>query len=243
MCKLENLLKYCGSDFTFHHLNNCIRCFLHIINICMSHIVASYTWVSKEYLKSLRFKGDDDSDNNNDNNDDDNDNNDDDNDNDNNNDNDNDNNDSDNDNALPRGHIPMLRLKNNLQFDTMSAEDWAWFSGIKHDPVKHARTVIHILHSSDQRKQNFKEVIKNGNKSGWFRAVDSSTIVVPDLEPLCDVKTQWDSTYAMIEHLVVLWPVSIPVVSGFNHGVLSVIPILAGYWLLFQHGRQWALRL
>ena len=53
------------------------------------------------------------------------------------------------------------------------------------------------------------------------------------MEPLRDVKTRWDSTYAMIERLVVLRPVSIPAVSNFNHGVLSVIPTLAGYRLLF----------
>jgi hypothetical protein len=47
-------------------------------------------------------------------------------------------------------------------------------------------------------------VIKNGNKSGWFKGVDSFAIVVPDLKPLRDVKTQWDSTYTMIERLVVL---------------------------------------
>ena len=60
-------------------------------------------------------------------------------------------------------------------------------------------------------------------------AVDSSAIVVPNLEPLRNVKTQWDSTYAMIKCLVVLQPVSIPAVSGFNHDVLSMIPALAGY--------------
>jgi hypothetical protein len=43
--------------------------------------------------------------------------------------------------------------------------------------------------------------------------------MMPDLKPLRNVKTQWDSTYAMIKHLVVLWPVSIPAASCFNHGV------------------------
>ena len=87
------------------------------------------------------------------------------------------------------------------------------------DPIKRARAVVRILRSSDQRKRDFKEVIKNGNKSGWFRGVNSFVIVVPDLELLCDVKTRWDSTYAMIERLVALQPVSIPAASCFNHGV------------------------
>jgi hypothetical protein len=271
MCELEALLKYHDTDFKFNHLNNRIRCFPHIINICMSHIIASCTWVSKEYLKSLRSEGDDhlssfnignnndnddnddDDDDNDDNNDDDNNDNNDDDNNDNNDDNDNDDNDNDdndndnndnddndnddnddnnNDNddddnnnsnntASPqriRWDNPTFKLK-NFNLNGLSTEERAWFSGMKCDPVKRACTVVCILHSSDQRKQDFKEVIKNRNKSEWFRGVDSSVIVVPDLEPLHDVKTRWDFTYAMIEHLVALRPVSIPVVSYFNHGV------------------------
>ena len=109
MRELEALLKYRESDFTFHHLKNRIRCFPHIINICVSHIVASCTRVSKGYLKSLRSEGDGDDDNNNNNDDNDNDNDNDDNDNDDDNDDDN-----DSDNVLPRGDIPTLKLKKNL---------------------------------------------------------------------------------------------------------------------------------
>ena len=113
---------------------------------------------------------------------------------------------------------PTFKLK-NFDLNRLSTEEWAWFSGMKHDSVKRARTVVCILHSSDQRKQDFKKVIKNGNKSEWFKGIDSSVIMVPDLEPLHDVKTWWDFTYAMIKHLVALWLVSIPAVSYFNHGV------------------------
>jgi hypothetical protein len=163
------------------------------------------TRVSKEYLKSLKSEGDDGlsySDNNNNNDD-------------------NNNNNSHNNIALPRKirwDILKLKLK-NFELNELSVKDQAWFSGMNRDPIKHARAVVHILRSSDQRKQDFKEVIKNGNKSGWFRGINSFAIVVPNLEPLCDVKTQWDSTYAMIEHLVVLRPVSILAASCFNHGV------------------------
>ena len=217
MRELEALLKY--RDTEFSHLNNRVRCFPHIINICASHIIASCTRVSKEYLKLLRSQGDGDDDDDDDSDDDDvvdddddNDDNDNDNDSDNNNDNDNDN---DNDNSytnipLPRGirlDIPQLKLK-TLKLDGLSAEERAWFAGMRRDPVKRARTVVRILRSSDQRKQGFKEVIKSGNQSGWFKRVDGSVIVVKDLEPLRDVKTRWDSTFAMIERLLMLRPVS-----------------------------------
>jgi len=217
MHELEDLLKCRDSDFQFDHLNNRIRCFPHIINICVSHIITSSTRVSKEYLKSLRSEDDNDLSVENDSYNNDNDNVDDDDDDNNN----NNNNNNDNCNAFPqklRQDIPKLKLK-NFELNELSADECAWFSGMKCDPIKRALKVVRILRLSDQRKRDFKEVIKNGNKSGWFRGINSSVLVVPDLEPLRDVKTRWDSTYAMIERLVVLRPVSIPAVNCFNHGV------------------------
>jgi len=137
MCKLRALLKHHDSDFKFNHLNNYIWCFLHIINICMSHIIASSIWVPKEYLKSLRSEGDDVSPFENDYNDDDDDNGDDDNDND--------------DSNFPQRigqDIPKLKLK-NFELDRLSAEEQAWFLGMKHNPIKRACMVVCVLHSSD----------------------------------------------------------------------------------------------
>jgi hypothetical protein len=208
MRELDRLLKRRDLKVKFNHLTNRVRCFPHIINICVSHIIALSTRVSKEYLESLGSEGDDDDSSssvgNEDGDDDDSDSDD--------NDNDNDNDDSD----VPR-KIRELKLK-KFDLNGLSTEERTWFSGMKRDPVKRARTVVRILRSSDQRKRDFKEVIKNGNKSGWFRGFKSSVVVVPDLEPLRDVKTRWDSTFAMIERLLMLRPVSIPAISCFNYG-------------------------
>ena len=46
-------------DFMFNHLNNCVMCYLHIINICTAHIVATSTQVSMKYLDSCGLDGDD----------------------------------------------------------------------------------------------------------------------------------------------------------------------------------------
>jgi hypothetical protein len=229
MRELQLLLNRHDSDYKFHHLNNRIRCFPHIINICVSHIIASCTRVSKEYLESLRCGDDDDIsfsslniENDDDDDDDDDDGDDDDGDGDDGDGDDDDNDDDDDgddDDDIPfprraRQHIPRLKLQ-KIKLDGLSAEEVAWFSNIKRDPIKRARRVIRILRSSDQRKRQFKQVIKNGNDSGWFRDANSSTIKVPDVEPLRDVKTRWDSTFMMIERLLVLQPVS--AVSHFNH--------------------------
>jgi hypothetical protein len=165
MHELECLLKNCDSSFKFHHLNNHIQYFPHIINICMSYIVVSTTQVSKEYLKSCRSEG-----------------------------NDNlkeyDDNDDNTNTFLWRigQTVPKFKPK-NFRLDGLSVEEWAWFSGLKRDPVKHACMVICILQLSDQRMQNFKKVIKDGNKNGWFTDTNKSVIMVPDLNVKCDVKT------------------------------------------------------
>ncbi|KAN0103884.1 Ribonuclease H-like domain containing protein [Russula decolorans] len=60
MRELEALLKLHDDDIEFDHLNNRIRCYPHIINICSSHIIASSTCISKRFLETLKseFAGD-----------------------------------------------------------------------------------------------------------------------------------------------------------------------------------------
>jgi hypothetical protein len=198
MRELEGLLKQHDSTIKFHHLNNRIRCYLHIINICSSHIVASSTHISKQFCKTLNSKSDgdlgyfniesddDDSDDDSDDND-----------------------DSDNDGSknnrelFAQEDIPELTL-NKEQLDISDDEERAWHTGLKCDPIKRACRIVCILHLSDQRKQGFKDVIKTRNKSSRFRSPDDKVIQLPDLELLCDVKTRWDSVYCMLEHLLVL---------------------------------------
>jgi hypothetical protein len=54
MRELEALLKLRNDDIKFDHLNNRICCYLHIINICSSHIIASSTRISKRFLEILK---------------------------------------------------------------------------------------------------------------------------------------------------------------------------------------------
>jgi hypothetical protein len=207
MRELEALLKLHDDDIEFDHLNNRIRCYPHIINICSSHIIASSTRISKRFLETLKseFAGDlvysniegdeDDEDDDEDDEDDDED--------------DEDGEDDDDDDSrLFARKIPELTL-NEEQFDILDDKVRAWYIGLKRDPIKRARRIVRIVRSSDQRKQAFKKVINTGNHSGWFRSHDNEVIELPDLELLRDVKTRWDSVYCMIEHLLVLRPVSV----------------------------------
>src|SRR5258708_27339867 len=110
--------------------------------------------------------------------------------------------------------IPKLTL-NKEQLDIFDDEAWALYTGLKCDPIKHAHRIVHIICSLDQRKQVFKKVINTGKNSGWFRYHNNEVIKLPDLELLHNVKTQWDSVYRMIEHLLELQPVSVHMYGPF----------------------------
>ena len=58
MRELEALLKRHNNNIEFDHLNNQIRCYPYIINICLSHIIASSTHISKQYLEALKSESD-----------------------------------------------------------------------------------------------------------------------------------------------------------------------------------------
>src|SRR5260370_31655700 len=186
MRELEALLKRHNNNIEFDHLNNQIRCYPYIINICLSHIIASSTHISKQYLEALKSKSDgdlvysnieDDNDNNDDDNDD-------------GNGNGNGSNINDNDAHLfaQETNIPKLTL-NEEQLDIFDDEARALYTGLKCDPIKRARRIVCIVRSSDQRKQVFKNVISTRNDIGWFRSHNNEVIKLPDLELLRNVKT------------------------------------------------------
>src|SRR5713226_8484964 len=215
MQELEALLKRHDNNIEFDHLNNRIRCYPHIINICSSHIIASSTCISKQYLEALKSESDgdlvysniedDDDDNDNDN----------DNGNGNGNGNGGDINDNDAHLFAQETDIPELTLDKE-QLNIFDDKARALYTGLKCDPIKCACRIVCIVRSSDQRKQVFKNVISTGNDSGWFRSHNNEVIKLPDLELLHDVKTRWDLVYHMIEHLLELRPVSVHMYRPFR---------------------------
>jgi hypothetical protein len=185
MRELGVLLKRRG--IKFNHLDYRIRCLPHIIDICASHIVASCTQVSEEYVNSIspRFDvtisdGDcgssGDSGDNRDNRD-----------------------DKDSVAILRRirQDLPKSKLE-GFKLDNMNvAEEGAWLLAMERNPIDRARMVVRLLCLSNQRNC-FLEAIEAANKSA----------TLPDLELLCDDETQWESTCTMIDNLVGLRPVS-----------------------------------
>jgi hypothetical protein len=196
MRELQVLLEQHDKTIKFDHRNNRIRCYPHVINICSSHVIASSTRISKKFVETLKSACDGDLGYSNIEDDDDED--------------DDEDDDGDNDNYGTHSFardIPELTLDDE-QLDKLDDKTWDFYRHLKSDPIKRARRIVRILRSSDERRQAFKKVIENGNRSGWFVS-QNKVIQIRDLELLRDVKTRWDSVYRMIERLLQLRLVSV----------------------------------
>ena len=160
----------------FDHQTNCVQCYAHIINICCSHIIASFTSVSKPYLSRLKVPldlgsvmcDDSDSDNESECSDDDY------------------IDDQDYDLALPS----FYSGRSNNDADKLDN----WIKCIKGDPLKCAQRVICILCSSDEHRIGLQQAIQDGNKHRWFTEVNKdgkhSSVTLLQVQLLCDVKTR-----------------------------------------------------
>ena len=134
--------------------------------------------------------------------------------------------------------------------DAGSPELEEWFTDIKRDPLMHAHRVIHLLHSSDNRRNGFRTFIIDGNECNWFSLKTGSgkreLVKVPALQPLRDVKTRWDSVYMMLQHLRVLWSVSLSwrlchTKNWINIWCRLLISILRPNWVTSLIGNCWNL--
>ena len=78
-----------------------------------------------------------------------------------------------------------------------------YLRAMQQDPVELDRECVRALHSSGQRRSNFRQTIQSGNENQSFTS-DSKCISLPVVQLLQDVRTRWDSTYFMINHLCTL---------------------------------------
>ncbi|KIL54972.1 hypothetical protein M378DRAFT_18367 [Amanita muscaria Koide BX008] len=193
MQELQQLLNnHENGRIEFDHLNNRVRCYPHIINICSTHILASVTKVTASSLSEVKVqdnnrhdlliftKDPDDVD-------------------------DTDSEDTGSDLEFSDDEdLDDIPLARRFPGGTLSLQ--AWFQGMKRDPVKRARKLVRLLRSSNQRKRGLQSLIEVGNERGWFSDSEGNVIQVPALQPLQDVKTRWDSVYFMLQRLRALRP-------------------------------------
>jgi len=177
---------------SFHHQHNCVRCYAHIINICSSHVISSFTSMPKSYLSQLKVPLDPDylthcsngldSGNESDL------------------DSEDESCDSDDDDIGDQDYKLKLARCHNRQ--GKPPEPKAWVDTMKGDPLRRARRVIRLLRSLDNHRTKFQKIIVDGNKLSLFMKKDSDGNQVkdnvPELQLLRDVKTRWDSVYMML---------------------------------------------
>ena len=77
------------------------------------------------------------------------------------------------------------------------------------DPIAMAWAAIQAIWVSRACREAFAAVIRGGNIDGWFKNLDTGTIMMISLlQILQDVPTRWDSVYYMIHYFWYLHPVS-----------------------------------
>jgi len=76
----------------------------------------------------------------------------------------------------------------------------AYLRAVQQDPIKLGRECVHALRASGQHWSNFRQTIQSGNENQSFTS-DGECINLPVVQLLWDVRTHWDSTYFMINHL------------------------------------------
>ena len=99
----------------------------------------------------------------------------------------------DDDVDLDDDDFPELKLDGDHYHDGGNSNLKDFFAGVKRDPLRRARRLVRLLRSSDSRRQGFQNFIRLGNQQKWYS--------VPEKQLLRDVKTRWDSVYAMLERL------------------------------------------
>jgi alkylhydroperoxidase family enzyme len=140
MEELENLLR--SRDIEFNALDRTVMCFPHIMHICVTHVIESFTDADLTAVAEAWVD------------------------------------------AFP---------------DDEDREAYA--EAVRSDPVAMGRDIVKVIRASGLRRDEFLDIVRTGNLKNWFKAPTGESEQIPELELLCDVKSRWDSTYAMINRL------------------------------------------
>jgi hypothetical protein len=172
MRELQRLFERQG--IPFDSKDRRIRCYPHIINICVSHIVSSLTKVSDF------DQDDDDSDEHEDEDGDE---------------------DGDGEFSDDGGYVGEEDEESDDEIAIGPQVEEAWLLNVKRNPVKLARTLVRTVRSSGQKREAFSKAVKVGNDTDALKGSDKKPITIQDKQLLKDVKHRWDSLYLMLRRL------------------------------------------
>lgn len=80
-------------------------------------------------------------------------------------------------------------------------EKTGYVRAVRRNPIELGRECVWALRASGHRWANFHQTIEHGNENQSFTTSDGESVTLPVVQLLQDVKTCWDSTYFMINHL------------------------------------------
>jgi hypothetical protein len=143
MQELETLLR--ARDVEFDALDRLVMCFPHVMHICTTHVIKSFT--------------------------------------------------DDELTAIANTWIGVFPDEDERE---------AYVEAVRLDPITMGRDIVRVIRASGLRRDEFMDTVKTGNMKNWFKGPTGEAEQVPELELLRDVKTRWDSTYAMINRLCAL---------------------------------------
>ena len=178
MVELERLLSM--QNIAFDAKARRIRCYPHIINICVSHIVKSVARVSGgKTFGPLDIHDSEDDECPTD--------------------------DEDGDGDSEADEFDGNDDDGILEQDPELEE---WLEALKKDPVQKARKIVRTVRSSGQRREAFQTTISSGNQMRVFKDDDGDVVALKNLQLLADVKHRWDSLYLMLHRMQELKPVT-----------------------------------
>jgi hypothetical protein len=93
-----------------------------------------------------------------------------------------------------------------------------------HDVIALVRHFVRFIRASGMRRDEFQDIIAEGNKNGWGSTAPKPPL--PAVQLLHDVKTRWDSVYYMVKRFLTLRPVS-HFIEFFHRNLLTFIARLS----------------
>ena len=193
MKELEVILA--AKNIKFDAQDQRIRCYPHIINICVSHIIKSLAKVGEDWDENE--DGSEEADGG-----------------------ESDDEDSELADDDDKGYIGDTDEEDEEDEGTGGETDKAivskyveedtllnWFEAVKRNPVNIARKLIRSVRASGQKREVFQMTISMGNQSKAFKDDNGDVVQVKQLQFVRDVKHRWDSLFLMLERMKDLQPV------------------------------------
>lgn len=177
MVELERLLSI--QNIAFNAKDRRIRCYPHIINICVSHIVKSVARLSGGRTfgpVDIHDSEDDECP-------------------------------TDDEDGVGNSEDEESDGNDDEEILERDPELEEWLEALKKDPVQKARKVVRTVRSSGQRRDAFQTTISSGNQMRVFKDDDGDVVELRNLQLLPDVKHRWDSLYLMLDRMQELKPV------------------------------------